>query len=43
MDMGGPAFVLSIIALSMAGWIITSWIRARHGHPPLDREIEKRR
>lgn len=33
MDMGGPAFVLSIIAMSMVGWIITSWIRARHGYP----------
>lgn len=33
MDMGGPAFVLSIIAMSMVGWIITSWIRAKHGYP----------
>jgi hypothetical protein len=33
MDMGGPAFVLSIIAMSMIGWIITSWIRAKHGYP----------
>ena len=33
MDMGGPAFVLSIIAMSMVGWIVTSWIRAKHGYP----------
>ena len=33
MDMGGPAFVLSIIAMSMVGWIITSWIRTKHGYP----------
>ena len=26
-------FVLAIIAMSTAGWIITSWIRAKHGYP----------
>lgn len=29
----GPEFVLAIIAISTAGWVITSWIRARHGYP----------
>ncbi|TXG83842.1 MAG: hypothetical protein E6R12_06825 [Sphingomonadales bacterium] len=33
MDFHGPGFVLSIIGMSMAGWVITSWIRARHGYP----------
>ncbi len=29
----GGGFVLAIIAMSMGGWIITSWIRAKHGYP----------
>jgi hypothetical protein len=29
----GPGFVLAIIAMSMGAWIITSWIRAKHGYP----------
>lgn len=33
MDWGGPAFVLAIIAISTAGWVITTAIRARHGYP----------
>ena len=33
MDWGGPAFVLAIIAISTAGWLISTWIRARHGYP----------
>ena len=33
MDFHGPDFILAIIAMSMAGWIVTSWIRARHGYP----------
>lgn len=33
MDWGGPEFVLSIIAISTAGWLISTWIRARHGYP----------
>jgi len=33
MSWGGPGFVLAIIALSYAGWIINSWIRAKHGYP----------
>ncbi|MEL7198704.1 MAG: hypothetical protein AAGL10_10345 [Pseudomonadota bacterium] len=32
MDWGGPSFVLAIIAISMGGWIINNWIRARHGY-----------
>jgi cell division protein FtsB len=30
---GGQIFVIAIVALSMGAWIITSWIRARHGYP----------
>lgn len=33
MNWGGPSFVLSLIAISTIGWVITSWIRARHGYP----------
>jgi hypothetical protein len=33
MNWGGPGFVLAIIAISTAGWLISSWIRAKHGYP----------
>ena len=33
MNLGGPAFVLAIIALSIGGWMFTTWIRAKHGYP----------
>jgi hypothetical protein len=33
MSWGGPGFVLAIIAMSMGAWVITSWIRAKHGYP----------
>jgi hypothetical protein len=33
MDFHEPGFVLAIIAMSFGGWIITSWIRAKHGYP----------
>lgn len=33
MEIGGKEFVLAIIAISTLGWIVTSWIRARHGYP----------
>lgn len=33
MSFTGSAFVLAIIAMSTVGWIITTWIRARHGYP----------
>ena len=29
----GPNFVIAIIAISTFGWVMTSWIRARHGYP----------
>lgn len=33
MGWGGPVFVLLIIAMSMSAWIVTTWIRAKHGYP----------
>jgi hypothetical protein len=33
MQWGGPFFVLGIIAISTIGWLVSSWIRARHGYP----------
>jgi hypothetical protein len=33
MSWGSPAFVLAIIAMSFGAWIVTSWIRAKHGYP----------
>ena len=33
MQYGGPTFVLAIIAMSMIAWIITTYIRAKHGYP----------
>ncbi len=33
MSWGGPGFVLAIIAMSTIGWIVSSWIRAKHGYP----------
>jgi hypothetical protein len=32
MDWGGPGFVIAIIAISTAGWLINNWIRAQHGY-----------
>lgn len=33
MSWHGPGFVLAIIAMSMVSWIVTTWIRAKHGYP----------
>ena len=33
MSWNGPEFVIAIIAISTFGWIVTSWIRAKHGYP----------
>ena len=33
MDWGGPGFVIAIIAISTFGWVMSSWIRAKHGYP----------
>lgn len=36
MDFGSPLFVIIIVALSMSAWVITTFIRARHGYPLTD-------
>lgn len=33
MSFGGPGFVLAIIAMSMGAWVITTWLRVKHGYP----------
>lgn len=33
MSFGGPSFVIAIIAVCTAGWVLTTWIRAKHGYP----------
>lgn len=33
MDFEGPTFIVAIIALSIVGWLINNWIRAKHGYP----------
>jgi hypothetical protein len=32
MNWGSPEFVIWIVALSTAGWLVNNWIRARHGY-----------
>ena len=32
MQWAGPGFVIAIIAISTAGWLINTWIRAKHGY-----------
>ena len=36
MGFGNPAFVITIVALAMAAWVATTYIRARHGYPLSD-------
>lgn len=33
MSWHGPGFVIAIIAISTLGWLVSTWIRARHGYP----------
>ncbi len=33
MTFHGPDLILAIIGMSTAGWIMTTWIRAKHGYP----------
>lgn len=32
MDWSGPGFIVAIVLISTAGWLINNWIRARHGY-----------
>ncbi|MEI6486083.1 MAG: hypothetical protein WCO11_07425 [Sphingomonadales bacterium] len=34
--MGGIEFIVALTAISTAGWVFNSWIRARHGYPITD-------
>jgi hypothetical protein len=36
MNFGSPAFVLAIVLVGAAAWLLNSWIRARHGYPLSD-------
>ncbi len=36
MDFGNPGFVITIVALCMGAWVITTYIRAKHGYPLTD-------
>jgi hypothetical protein len=36
MSFGGPTFVITIIAICMSAWVITTFIRAKHGYPLTD-------
>ena len=33
MSWSGPGFVIAIIAISTIGWLVSTWIRAKHGYP----------
>ncbi|MVZ96623.1 hypothetical protein EUU23_02750 [Sphingorhabdus sp. IMCC26285] len=33
MSFGGSSFIVAIVMICTAGWIINNWIRARHGYP----------
>lgn len=33
MDGGVAVFIIVITAISTVGWLVNSWIRARHGYP----------
>ncbi|AOR78369.1 hypothetical protein [Novosphingobium resinovorum] len=32
MQWGGPDFVLVIVGICTGGWVLNTWIRARHGY-----------
>ncbi|RYG87109.1 MAG: hypothetical protein EON59_08325 [Alphaproteobacteria bacterium] len=32
MQWAGPGFVIAIIAISTLGWLVNTWIRAKHGY-----------
>lgn len=34
--MYGPGFIIAIIAICTAGWVVSTWIRAKHGYPVED-------
>ena len=36
MNYKSPEFILLVIAMVTLGWVITTWIRAKHGYPLTD-------
>lgn len=36
MSWHGPEFVLTMMAIGPIAWVLTTWIRARHGYPLTD-------
>ena len=36
MQFGSPVFVVVVVALAMGAWVITTFIRAKHGYPLSD-------
>jgi hypothetical protein len=36
MNWKSPEFVLMLVAIVMVSWVITTWIRAKHGYPLTD-------
>jgi hypothetical protein len=36
MIFGGHSFIVAVVALSMGAWVITTWLRAKHGYPLTD-------
>lgn len=36
MSFGGPSFIITIVALCMGAWVMTTLIRAKHGYPLSD-------
>ena len=36
MSFGSPIFVVTIVAICMTAWVITTFIRAKHGYPLTD-------
>jgi hypothetical protein len=33
MNFAGPSFIVAIVIVCTAGWLINNWIRAKHGYP----------
>ena len=36
MSFGTPWFIIAVILITTFGWVMTSWIRAKHGYPVSD-------
>lgn len=36
MSFGGHSFIVAIVALSMGAWVVTTWLRVKHGYPLTD-------